>query len=58
MPSVRGDPAARGSRVRHLHGPEGYSEVPPEYRLWIWAADVPDAMGRLNLVPAPALVTA
>ena len=32
--------------------------MPPEYRLWIWAADVPDAMGRLNLVPAPALVTA
>lgn len=44
-------------RTRALHGPEGYSDVPPEYRLWIWRADVPDAMSRLNLVPAPTLVT-
>ena len=43
-------------RSRALHGPEGYSAVPPEYRLWIWPADVPDAVARLNLVPAPALV--
>ena len=45
-------------RSRTLHGPEGYSGVPPEYRLWIWPADVPDAIARLNLVPAPALVSA
>lgn len=45
-------------RSRTLHGPEGYSDVPPEYRLWIWAADVADAVSRLNLVPAPALVAA
>lgn len=44
-------------RSRTLHGPEGYAEVPPEYRLWIWKADVGDAVSRLNLVPAPALVT-
>jgi len=43
-------------RSRTLHGPEGYSDVPPEYRLWMWPADVPDAVSRLNLVPAPALV--
>lgn len=45
-------------RSRTLHGPEGYSAVPIEYRLWIWPADVPDAVARLNLVPAPTLVTA
>lgn len=45
-------------RSRALHGPEGYSVVPPEYRLWIWPADVPDAIARLNLVPAPTLVSA
>ncbi len=44
-------------RNRTLHGPEGYSAVPPEYRLWIWQADVSDAVSRLNLVPAPELVT-
>ena len=43
-------------RTRTLHGPEGYPAVPPEYRLWLWRADVPDAVSRLNLVPAPALV--
>jgi endonuclease YncB( thermonuclease family) len=45
-------------RTRALHGPEGYPDVPPEYRLWIWPQDVPDAIARLNLVPAPALVAA
>lgn len=39
-------------RSRALHGPEDYAAVPPEYRLWIWRADVPDAIARLNLVPA------
>jgi len=45
-------------RARRLHGPENYVEVPPEYRLWVWPADVAAAVGRLNLVPAPALVGA
>lgn len=45
-------------RSRQLHGPEDYVGVPPEYRLWIWPADVADAVSRLNLVPAPALVGA
>jgi endonuclease YncB( thermonuclease family) len=45
-------------RDRRLHGPEDYVEVPPEYRLWIWPRDVAAAVGRLNLVPAPALVGA
>jgi endonuclease YncB( thermonuclease family) len=45
-------------RNRQLHGPEDYVDVPPEYRLWIWPRDVADAVSRLNLVPAPALVRA
>jgi endonuclease YncB( thermonuclease family) len=45
-------------RNRRLHGPEDYVDVPPEYRLWIWPADVAAAVDRLNLVPAPALVGA
>lgn len=44
-------------RSRVLHGPEAWVEVPPEYRLWVWPADVSEAVSRLNLVPAPALVT-
>jgi endonuclease YncB( thermonuclease family) len=43
-------------RDRVLHGPEDYPAVPPEYRLWFWAADVAEAVSRLNLTPAPALV--
>lgn len=43
-------------RTRALHGPEAWIEVPPEYRLFLWAADVADAVSRLNLVPAPELV--
>jgi len=43
-------------RDRVLHGPEDYSDIPPEYRLWFWAADVGDAVSRLNLTPARALV--
>jgi hypothetical protein len=38
-------------RVRTLHGPE------PEYRLWIWPQDINQAVGRLNLTPAPQLVS-
>lgn len=45
-------------RTRVVHGPEGYVDVPPEYRLWIWSADVGKAVGQLNLTPAPALVGA
>jgi len=45
-------------RTRVLHGPEDYLGVLPEYRLWIWPADVAEAVGRLNLTPAPALVGA
>jgi endonuclease YncB( thermonuclease family) len=43
-------------RDRVLHGPEDYSDIPPEYRLWFWAADVGEAVSRLNLTPARALV--
>jgi endonuclease YncB( thermonuclease family) len=45
-------------RTRVLHGPEDYPNVEPEYRLWIWPQDLNDAVARLNLVPAPALVGA
>jgi endonuclease YncB( thermonuclease family) len=45
-------------RTRVLHGPEDYMTVEPEYRLWIWPRDLNDAVARLNLVPAPALVGA
>ncbi|MGH3566974.1 MAG: thermonuclease family protein [Pseudonocardia sp.] len=45
-------------RDRALHGPEDYLGVPPEYRLWIWPLDVGNAVGQLNLTPAPALVRA
>lgn len=45
-------------RSRVLYGPEEYVEIPPEYRLWIAPADLEDAVRRLNLVPAPALVGA
>lgn len=45
-------------RTRVLHGPEDYIDVPPVYRLWIWAADVQRAVGALNLTPAPRLVRA
>jgi len=42
-------------RNRQLHGPEGYIDIPPEYRLWIWPDDVARTVRELNLVPAPAL---
>jgi hypothetical protein len=45
-------------RSRVLHGPEDYFDTDPEYRLWIRPADLHDAIGRLNLTPAPRLVTA
>jgi hypothetical protein len=43
-------------RARSLHGPEDYFDIPPEYRLWIWPHDVSEAVTKLNLVPAAALV--
>ncbi|MEU4560504.1 thermonuclease family protein [Actinoplanes sp. NPDC023936] len=42
-------------RNRVLHGPEDYSGIDPEYRLWIWPVDLRDAVSRLNLTPAPEL---
>jgi hypothetical protein len=45
-------------RTRVLHGPEDYFVVEPEYRLWLWPQDLNEAVGRLNLTPAPALVGA
>ncbi|SHH18975.1 thermonuclease family protein [Marivita hallyeonensis] len=44
-------------RDRTLHGPEAYMAFPPAYRLWLWPDDVQEAMGALNLVPSPTLVT-
>jgi endonuclease YncB( thermonuclease family) len=43
-------------RTRVLHGPEDYFDIPPTYRLWLWPADVQEAVGRLNLVPSRNLV--
>jgi endonuclease YncB( thermonuclease family) len=45
-------------RTRTLHGPEDYVDIEPEYRLWIWPKDLNQAVGRLNLTPAPRLVGA
>ena len=42
-------------RSRVLFGPEDYFEVDPIYRLWLWPADVRDAVGKLNLTPSPRL---
>lgn len=44
-------------RDRRIHGPEEYMQIPPPYRVWLWPEDVAEAVGRLNLVPAPGLVT-
>ena len=43
-------------RTRVLHGPEDCFGIEPEYRLWIWPQDLNEAVGRLNLTPAPRLV--
>lgn len=45
-------------RTRRLHGPEDYFGIEPEYRLWIWPKDLNEAVARLNLTPAAALVGA
>jgi endonuclease YncB( thermonuclease family) len=45
-------------RTRVLHGPEDCFGIEPEYRLWIWPQDLNEAVGRLNLTPAPRLVGA
>ncbi len=44
-------------RNRTLHGPENYMDVRAPYRLWVWPDDVQEAMGMLNLVPAPSLTS-
>ena len=54
----RGERYCADMRDRVLHGPEDYSDIEPEYRLWFWAADVGEAVSRLNLTPARALVAA
>lgn len=43
-------------RTRLLYGPEGYTQVPPPYRLWLWPNDVQKAVGALNLVPSAGLL--
>ena len=45
-------------RTRLLYGPEDYFDIDPVYRLWIWSADVAEAVSRLNLTPSPRLVGA
>lgn len=42
-------------RDRRLHGPEDYIDIPPPFRIWIWPADVQEAVSRLNLVPSARL---
>ena len=44
-------------RNRVLHGPEDWFGVDPEYRLWLWPADLRDAVARLNLTPSPRLTS-
>lgn len=36
-------------RTRVLHGPEDYLHIPPSDRVWLWPADVTEALGRLHL---------
>ena len=43
-------------RDRMIYGPEDYMTVPPPYRIWLWADDVQEAMGALNLTPSPGLL--
>lgn len=45
-------------RTRVLVGPEDYFDIDPVYRLWIWPADVRDAVAKLNLTPSPRLAGA
>jgi endonuclease YncB( thermonuclease family) len=45
-------------RSRILVGPEDYFDIDPVYRLWIWPADIRDAVTKLNLTPSPRLVGA
>ncbi len=42
--------------TRVLYGPEAYTAIVPQFRIWLWPKDVQTAMGVLNLVPAPQLV--
>lgn len=43
-------------RTRVLVGPEDYFDIAPNYRLFIWSADVRDSVSKLNLIPSPRLV--
>lgn len=36
-------------RTRVLHDPEDYLHIPPSDRLWLWPADVTEALGRPHL---------
>ncbi len=36
---------------RQLHGPEDYTKIPEQFRLWLWPDDVREAIAMLNLVP-------
>ncbi|MGY0499673.1 hypothetical protein ACWZHB_14410 [Nocardia sp. FBN12] len=45
-------------RTRELVGPEDYFTIDPIYRLWLWPADVREAVTTLNLHPSPRLAGA
>jgi hypothetical protein len=36
-----------------IYPPQDYHKVAPHDRIFVWSADVGNAVGRLNLVPAP-----
>ncbi|MDC9701389.1 MAG: nuclease [Alphaproteobacteria bacterium] len=44
-------------RNRLLYDPEGYTEIPIHYRLWIWPNDLKEAIGMLNLKPSREIVS-
>jgi endonuclease YncB( thermonuclease family) len=44
-------------RDRVLHGPEDYFGIDPEYRLWVWPADLREAVAKLNLTPSARLAS-
>ena len=47
---------AADMRTRVLYGPEGYTDMPLQYRIWIWPEDVQRAIGLLNMTPSEELV--
>jgi endonuclease YncB( thermonuclease family) len=40
--------------TREIFYPQDYCKVKPYNRIFIWPKDVPEAVGRMNLVPGPA----